>query len=108
MNVKILVFLLFTFLTLSNSENDDESCKWIYRCCKKVRGSCVEICEPEIICKETATEQEEPTVHEETTTQEEPSDVFEKPQGFNMIIAPHYCRHNFKKDSNGKCRRIMK
>lgn len=120
MNSAIIIILLFFSYNSATSENDDDTCRWLYRCCKKVRGQCVEVCEPVIICDETTTMQEETTMQQEeiTTIQEELKSQEESlepegsgnhqvPTSFSMIVAP--CRKGYLQQGlNGKCRKKLK
>lgn len=102
MKAAIMIFLIFLTFNFVASDNNDDSCKWIYRCCKKVDGNCVEICEPEIICdQETTTQQEE----EETTVLPDESATFQAPSKFSIIAVD--CRKGFRVTAGGKCRKII-
>jgi hypothetical protein len=59
MNLKLifLLFFLFIFVKTQELENTDQedSCYYIYNCCKKLDNDCVEYCEPIVVCGENAT-----------------------------------------------------
>lgn len=104
-HIKVKMFvkplkILFIFLVLSVSTNlassNDDNCRWIYRCCKKIRDTCVKICEPEIICEE------------ETTSVQTPSGFLPIGIGFDtqQVILVSACVKGFKMSQGGKCRRI--
>lgn len=81
--------LLLTFV-MQVIPADDENCRWIYRCCKKVGETCEMLCEPEIICDEP-----------ETTTE-----TF-VPVISNAAVFHVDCKAGYKHD-HGKCRRLLK
>lgn len=85
-----LIFLLLNFVIQIASSDDDENCRWIYRCCKKVGGACVEVCEPEIICDDV-----------ETTTE------FFEPKIFPSAVFHVDCKAGFRQNHHGKCKKII-
>ena len=86
----ILLLLIATTIT-ANQENDD--CRWKYKCCKLFKGTCIQMCEPEIDCK---------TQVEETTT---PKTNF----GFAPVQALNVrCKFGYKIDTRQNCRRVLK
>lgn len=93
----LLIFFVLTFPTNFASSNDD-NCRWIYRCCKKIRETCVKICEPEIICEE------------ETTTVQAPNGALPIGIGIGFdpqqVILVSACVKGFKMSQGGKCRRV--
>lgn len=116
-----IIFFLFIFISFNfvTSENDDDSCKWLYRCCKKVSGSCAELCEPVIICEESTTyhekeisQKEETTQEKEEITQEKSTELPQESPTFQNIasqtVIAVQCRKGFKPDTNRKCRRVLK
>lgn len=85
MNFKFLLLTLSAVTLISLVLSDDEdSCKWLYRCCKKIREQCVKVCEPEIVCETT----------------EQPFSPFA------VIEAPVFCGKGQKMFS-GKCRKTF-
>lgn len=88
-----LSFLLLSLLVNCSTNSDDDSCRWIYRCCEKVDDKCVNMCEPEIICETTTTEAPEPEREEEAWS------------GFAVFDAN--CNGNYRK-VGGSCRKVFR
>lgn len=85
---KLLMAMLILNVVTLKASPDYENCKWIYRCCKKIRETCVKICDPEIVCPI------------ENPVTEEPLASF-----FNVISVD--CKAGFRQTKNGNCRRIL-
>lgn len=93
--MKIFLILLF-FLSTSiadqdnNDDNENTHCRWKYKCCKLFKGTCIEMCEPEIDCSI------------KTTT---PKQFF----GFAPAQALNVrCKFGYKVDTSQNCRRVLK
>lgn len=87
---KLIIILIIVNVSMANIVPDYENCKWIYRCCEKIRETCVKICEPEIVCPV-----------------EEPANIntIESIDPTNIIILD--CKAGFR-NTNGKCRRVLR
>lgn len=73
---------------LAITTNAQINCRWKYKCCEFVDGSCIKMCDPEIECPE------------ETTTE---------PSPFAPIHALNVkCKFGFKFDVRSNCRKILK
>lgn len=100
-----LLFYIFLFsLTLTNCKNNDDSCRWLYRCCKtNAQGWCEELCEAKIICKpetltEATTQEIQTTIQPEESTSQENSvnstDAHEVASPFQIILSQ--CRKGYR------------
>lgn len=98
MKIFILFFTLLISFNLSFSDNNDDSCKWHYRCCKREHGICVKLCDADIRCDPPETTTEVPENLESST--------FEGTVETRVITAQ--CRKGFKHDTQGRCRRVLK
>lgn len=85
-NKIIIIVVLIGILTVCATNYGD--CKWIYRCCKKIRDTCVKNCEPEIICPKEEIETEQPVA------------------AFYNVIGVD-CKAGFRANGIGKCKRIL-
>lgn len=86
MKIFFILLLLTTILA-----QDDDNCRWKYKCCKLFKGKCIKMCEPEIDCK----------VKEEETSPT-PSFGFAPAHALNVR-----CKFGYKVDSSQNCRRVM-
>lgn len=82
------IILILILLAVGVQSYTGSGCRWSYKCCKLVEGSCELMCEPEIDCPE------------ETTTEPSP---FAPAQALNVR-----CKFGYKSDVRNHCRKILK
>lgn len=84
------IFLIFQLLLIINilAADKNDNCRWKYKCCKLIKGSCLEMCEPEIECD----------AEEETTV----------PSPFGPVHAINVpCKFGYKANKSNICRRVL-
>lgn len=86
--MKILLLLTLLAVAVESQEQTGFGCRWRYKCCELIQGSCVRMCDPEIYCPE------------ETTTEKS---LFAPAQALNVK-----CKFGFKPDKRNDCRRVLK
>lgn len=79
--------IILTFLAVAINAQNGIGCRWRYKCCELVNGSCLKMCEPKVECPENITT--EPT--------------FASFQALNVK-----CKYGFKFDTKHNCRRVLK
>lgn len=82
----IIAWLLIISISITVStttEDPTNSCKWIYKCCEKVANKCVRMCDSEIICKDSANNNDE---NLEEVVEKQPTN----------LISPRTCRKGYR------------
>lgn len=100
--MKTLIILLLLIITseADQEENVDNNnhCRWKYKCCKLFKGTCIKMCEPEIDCNSSIKEDVE-------VIETAPNTFF----GFASVSALNArCKFGFKIDAKHNCRRVLK